>query len=158
MQLERRLHNTKVSGFGRLHDAGVTPKEVDFQQSLRLSRRVPGQSITAPRGLLRHASAADGCAADSRSIDTIYTLSILLELSAVGTQKKPPIGFETTSRWRSLAVTTFPAIPGSHSRLAGSPPGSVSLPVSRTWLSRVAWLHSFFGKNDRTPYARAGVS
>ena len=30
-----------------------------------------GQSITAPRGLLRHASAADGCAADSQSIDTI---------------------------------------------------------------------------------------
>ena len=68
----------------------------------------------------------------------LYTLSILL--SAVGTQKKPPIDFETTSRWRSLAVTTFPAIPGSHSRLAGSP-SSVSLPVSRTWLSRVAWLH-----------------
>ena len=41
-------------------------------------------------------------------------------MSAVGTQKKPPIDFETTSRWRSLAVTTFPAIPGSHSRLAVS--------------------------------------
>ena len=61
--------------FGRLHDAGVPPKEVDFQQSLRLSRRVPGQLITAPRGLLRHASAADGCAADSRSIDTIHCRS-----------------------------------------------------------------------------------
>ena len=34
-----------------------------------------------------------------------------------------------------VAIPTFPAISGSHSRLAGSP-GSVSLPVSRTWLSQ----------------------
>ena len=52
-----------------------------------------------------------------------------------------------------VAIPTFPAIPGSHSRLAGSP-GSVSLPVSRTWLSQ----GHFPQKNDCTPYARAGVS
>ena len=77
-------------------------------------------------------------------------------MSAVGTQKKPPIDFETTYRWRSLAVTTFPAIPGSHSRLAGSP-GSVSLPVSHAH-GRPGSLGCIPFLEKMTAYTRAGVS
>ena len=122
--------------------AGVTPKGVDFQPSLRLSRRVPGEStevyfdtrqrlIVMPRLVDFTRIVRCVCKVELTRPGECCRVGPWHLMSAVGTQKKPPID---NIQVAISCCDYFPSYSCSHSRLAGSP-GPVSLPVSRTWLA-----------------------